>query len=83
MKAIAAATKYPQHNFNLGALKSDGITINMIISVEPSEFDDYDEEWNSAPFVFYGDFPGRDNDGVNAVTLTIPDKDGIVRTHPY
>jgi hypothetical protein len=28
-------------------------------------------------------YPGRDNDGVNAVTLTLPDLDGTTRTHPY
>lgn len=83
MKAIAASMKYPDQCFNLGTLRSDGITINMIISVDPIEFDEYDEEWSSAPFVFYGDFPARDNDGVKSVTLTIPDEDGIVRIHPY
>ena len=83
MRAIAASTKYPEHNFNLGALSSDGITIDMVISVDPSEFDEYDEEWSRAPFVFYGDYPGWDDDGINAVLITIPDKDGTVRRHAY
>jgi hypothetical protein len=33
--------------------------------------------------VFYGAFPSRDDDGVRAVTMTLPDRDGIVRNHPH
>lgn len=31
----------------------------------------------------YGATPARDNDGVNAVTITVPDRDGVVRDHPH
>jgi hypothetical protein len=33
--------------------------------------------------VVYGRFPAVDDDGVRAVTVDLPDRDGIVRQHPY
>jgi hypothetical protein len=33
--------------------------------------------------VFYGVFPARDNDGVNAISVVLPDRDGVVRPHPH
>lgn len=33
--------------------------------------------------VFVGAFPATDNDGEHAITLTLPDADGVVREHPY
>jgi hypothetical protein len=33
--------------------------------------------------LYYGEFPGRDNDGVRAITITIPDRDGVTRAHPH
>jgi len=33
--------------------------------------------------VVYGRFPADDDDGVRAVTLDLPDRDGIVRPHPH
>ena len=33
--------------------------------------------------LFFGRFPGRDNDGVAAISMILPDNDGIVRGHPY
>jgi hypothetical protein len=33
--------------------------------------------------VVYGHFPAADNDGEQAVTITIPDRDGVIRPHPY
>lgn len=33
--------------------------------------------------VIYGPFPEPDNDGARAITLTIPDRDGVVRSHPH
>jgi hypothetical protein len=39
--------------------------------------------WAHTPGSTTPDTPGRDNDGVNAVTLTLPDLDGTVRAHPH
>lgn len=33
--------------------------------------------------LLFGPFPARDNDGVNAFTVTLPDADGVVRAHPH
>ena len=33
--------------------------------------------------LFVGAFPARDNDGFSAVTLELPDADGVVRCHPH
>jgi hypothetical protein len=33
--------------------------------------------------IFFGAFPARDNDGEAAVTVTLPDEDGVVRGHPH
>jgi hypothetical protein len=33
--------------------------------------------------VFYGVFPARDNDGVDAISVVLPDRDGVVWPHPH
>jgi hypothetical protein len=33
--------------------------------------------------LYFGPFPARDNDGQSAITLVLPDKDGVVRQHPH
>ena len=33
--------------------------------------------------VLFGAFPNRDNDGTRALTVTLPDLDGVVRSHPH
>lgn len=33
--------------------------------------------------VIYGRFPAADNDGERAVTITLPDRDGVIRPHPH
>ena len=33
--------------------------------------------------VWVGAYPGRDDDGVDAIRLDIPDDDGVVRGHPH
>ena len=32
--------------------------------------------------IYFGTFPGWDNDDVNAITIIPPDTDGVVRSHP-
>lgn len=33
--------------------------------------------------MFVGVYPDRDNDGVDAITVDLPDRDGVVRRHPH
>jgi len=43
----------------------------ILVALEPGEH------------VFFGAFPGRDNDGDRAITVTLPDSDDVVREHPH
>jgi hypothetical protein len=33
--------------------------------------------------IYLGPYPDPANDGVDAITLVLPDADGVVRSHPY
>jgi hypothetical protein len=66
-----------------GVLQADGTSIAVGF---PSSMEEIEEEVSDAQLasvVFFGFFPGRDDDGKSAVTLVLPDADGIVRAHPY
>lgn len=67
----------------VGYLDSDGIEIHMILSLTEEDLRDYHSELCSAQMVFFGEFPARDNDGLAAVTVTLPDEDGVKRAHPH
>ncbi len=64
----------------IGALRKDGLEIHMV-RFDPTDFADYETEFESSALVFYGAYPSYEGDGV--VTLTLPDADGVVRSHPY
>jgi hypothetical protein len=70
------------HEVLVGTI-ADQVEINMEIISGPKELEEYAPSIALAPLVFYGEFPGRDSDGIRAVTLTLPDADGIVRAHPH
>jgi hypothetical protein len=38
---------------------------------------------HSGEAIRFGRFPGRENDGEHAVTFDLPDRDGVVRSHPH
>lgn len=42
-----------------------------------------DGDLNAGEEVYIGRYPGPDNDGTNAITIVLPDEDGVVRNHPY
>ncbi len=67
----------------IGYIEKDGIGIRMVVDVEPGELDEYHSELASAHLIFYGEYPAAEDDGVNAVTVTLPDTDGIVQRHPH
>lgn len=67
----------------IGIVDLNGVDICTSLICDPS---DIDEEWsgiNADHGVVWGRFPGRDNDGKNAVTFVVPDEDGVVRLHPH
>ena len=61
----------------------DNMHIDVAFVSEWSEVEDCFRGAESAARMFYGEFPTSDNDGVRAVTLIIPDLDGVVRNHPH
>jgi hypothetical protein len=67
----------------VGQLASDGVHIDVDYPSGPGDLDEITRTLGSRAWIYFGPFPGRDNDGVHAVTLTLPDHDGITRAHPH
>jgi hypothetical protein len=67
----------------VGRLSADEIEIEVEIVAGRSDLDDFAESLVPGQPVFAGRFPARDDDAVRAVTLDLPDRDGIVRPHPH
>jgi hypothetical protein len=67
----------------VGTLAEDGISIDAEILTGPNELADFLLAVKPGARIFYGPFPAKDNDGVRAVTLVLPDADGKVRLHPH
>lgn len=67
----------------VGLLGKDGTCIDATVVVSREDVSDFISAIDPASELFYGTFPGRDNDGKQAVTVTLPDNDGIVRPHPH
>jgi hypothetical protein len=65
----------------IGATRSDDIEIEVDFPSSEGEVDEFITEHPNSTLMF-GAFPGRDDDGERAVTLTLPDADGVVRPHP-
>jgi hypothetical protein len=61
----------------------DDIHIRVDFPSGPLDLDEFASTVGPGATVFVGAFPARDNDDVRAVTVTLPDADGIVRPHPY
>jgi len=79
MKRIVAETG----DVVAGILASDGLRIEVQIISGPKEVDEFIAAASSLVDIFYGAFPGPDDDAANAITTVLPDADGVVRAHPY
>ena len=66
----------------VGAVDESDIELIVDFPSSASEVDEFVTEHETTTFVF-GAFPAGDNDGSSAVTLTLPDADGVTRSHPY
>jgi hypothetical protein len=66
-----------------GQLQSGGLQIDVDFIAGQRDLDDFRDHLRMNDIVFFGAFPARDNDGLRAVTLDLPDADGVVRTHPH
>jgi hypothetical protein len=67
----------------VGTLAEDDTRIDAEIITGPNELAEFLSAVKQGSRVFYGPFPAKDNDGVRAVTLVLPDADGTVRAHPH
>lgn len=66
----------------LGFLRDDGYRIDVEFIDNTLRLSEATADLAPTHRVFYGAFPARDNDGVRAVTLILPDADGTVRENP-
>jgi hypothetical protein len=66
-----------------GVLASDDLHLDMQVISGPTEVDEFIAAVGDSEHLFYGPFPSSDDDGVNAITMVLPDLDGVVRPHPY
>lgn len=66
----------------MGYPVADGLEIAVEIVAGPNELSEVSSGF-AGEQVFFGAFPRRDNDGHRALTLTLPDADGLVREHPH
>jgi hypothetical protein len=67
----------------VGVLGEGGIRIDAEILTGPNELSEFLSVVKPGARLFFGPFPAKDNDGVRAVTLVLPDGDGKVRAHPH
>lgn len=67
----------------IGFLEKNEISIEVDFVSAIWEVSDFVSSHGDPNHFFFGAFPGRDNDGDCAVTVTLPDEDGVVRKHPY
>jgi hypothetical protein len=47
------------------------------------DLEEFEESLDAGESIFFGRFPDRNSDSIHAVTLDLPDRDGIVRRHPH
>ena len=66
----------------IGATRSGEIGIEVDFPSSEAEVDEFVTDHPDSTLMF-GAFPGRDDDGERAITLTLPDADGVVRPHPH
>jgi hypothetical protein len=67
----------------VGVLSPDGVVIDVELVSGVGDLSEFLGATVDGTELFVGAFPGRDDDGVNAITLDLPDCDGVVRRHPH
>lgn len=67
----------------VGVVMADGVSSQVEFATSAREVTEFLSDAALPGLIFCGRFPGADNDGKDAVTLTLPDPDGVVRGHPY
>ncbi|WP_406861221.1 hypothetical protein ABZO31_12480 [Streptomyces sp. HUAS MG47] len=67
----------------VGVLRDGSCVLEVEYIAGEAELDEFEESLGRAAEVYVGAFPGRDDDGVRAVTFVVPDPDGTVRAAPH
>ena len=67
----------------VGAIAEDGVRIDATIACSREDLAEVITDLGPRAQLMYGRFPGPDNDGAHAVTVQIPDADGVTRPHPH
>lgn len=83
LRASVERIIHEEKEATVGRLHEDGFHIEPDFVYSLAGFDEFVAALAPLSFIFYGAFPGRDNDGVRAVTFTVPDPDGVVRAYPH
>lgn len=71
------------HDMLVGRLADDGIEIEMDWVESRADLEEATESVRPGARIFFGTFPARDNNAADAVTPVLPDRDELVRPHPY
>jgi hypothetical protein len=66
----------------LGALRPPDIEVETDFPGSIKEADEFARDHPDATIIV-GAFPAAENDGLDAVTIDLPDADGVVRPHPH
>nr|WTB29445.1 hypothetical protein OG781_07990 [Streptomyces sp. NBC_00830] len=72
-----------EHDCVVGVRAVDQFRLEVDFIGGLGELEECEQTLGDLSEVYFGSFPGRDHDGVSAVTLIVPDADGIKRKHPY
>lgn len=67
----------------VGRLGVDGLEIRVEDVAGDASLSEFMADVDSDDVLFVGAFPAADDDGTDAITLVVPDADGIVRGHPH
>ena len=67
----------------IGEYHTGDVHLDMQVVSGEDELDEFVATFGSATQVYFGSFPPPDNDGRTALTVTLPDEDGVVRHHPH
>jgi hypothetical protein len=67
----------------VGVLSPDGLTIEIEFVSDVGELSEFLGARDSDVHLFVGVFPERDDDDPGAISIDLPDRDGVVRRHPH
>lgn len=83
IESLLATIDLTWESLAVGVLEDDGPRINMTFMKLIAGVEDLDTEFTSESKVFYGIYPDRDDDGIKARTMYLPDEDCKFREHSY